>query len=66
MPHAHVLMLGAFGYIALAFIYLVARANASAKNLVWNETLSKWGFWLFTIGVVLFVLPTITIGFGQA
>lgn len=66
MPHAHVAMLGAFGYIALAFIYLVARANASAKNLIWNETLSRFGFWSLTIGVVLYALPTLIIGFGQA
>ncbi len=65
MPHAHVALLGAFGYIAIAFIYMTARANAMAKNLVWDETLSKVGFWLVTLGVLLYALPTIVIGFEQ-
>jgi len=33
MPHAHVAMLGAFGYISIAFMYLVVRTNAIAKGL---------------------------------
>lgn len=65
MPHGHVALLGAFGYIAIAFIYMTARANAMAKNLEWNETFSKFGFWLITIGVVLYALPTLVIGFEQ-
>ncbi len=66
MPHAHVALLGAFGYISLAFLYLVARSNSLAKGLSWSDTLSKWGFWLLTIGVVLFAIPTAVIGFHQA
>ncbi len=66
MPHGHVALLGAFGYISIAFIYLVARSNAMAKNLEWDEKWSKIGFWLVTIGVVLFALPTLIIGFQQA
>ncbi len=65
MPHAHVAMLGAFGYIAIAFIYLTARANSIAEGLEWNDKLSKLGFWLLTIGVLLFALPTLLIGFEQ-
>ncbi|MDP7400153.1 MAG: cbb3-type cytochrome c oxidase subunit I, partial [Lentisphaeria bacterium] len=65
MPHAHVALLGAFGYIAIAFIYLTARANAVANDLEWNEKLSKIGFWLLTAGVLLFSVPTIIIGFHQ-
>jgi len=33
MPHAHVALLGAFGYISIAFIYMTARANSLAKGL---------------------------------
>lgn len=66
MPHAHVAMLGAFGYIAYAFIYMTARANSLAKGLEWSDTLGKWGFWLLTIGVILYAIPTIIIGFHQA
>jgi len=66
MPHAHVALLGAFGYISLAFMYLVVRANAMAKGLEWDERPSRWGFWLMTSGVVLFSIPTLVIGFHQA
>lgn len=66
MPHGHVAMLGAFGYISIAFIYITARANAMAKGLVWKETLSRWGFWLVTVGIVLYTVPTLVIGFEQA
>lgn len=66
MPHGHVALLGAFGYIALAFIYLVARAHAMADQRAWSDGLSKVGFWLVTLGVVLYALPTLVIGFEQA
>ncbi len=66
MPHAHVALLGAFGYISLAFLYLVVRSNAMAKNLEWDDKLSKIGFWLLTIGVCIYALPTMIIGFHQA
>ncbi len=66
MPHGHIALLGAFGYISIAFIYMTARANALANNLVWKTGLSKTGFWLITIGVLLFAIPTVIIGFHQA
>lgn len=66
MPHSHVALLGAFGYISLAFLYLVSRANALANGYVWNEKLSKIGFWFLTIGVVSFVVPTLIIGLEQS
>ena len=65
MPHGHVALLGAFGFVSLAFIYMVSRANSLAKGLVWNELPSKIGFWLLTIGVLLFALPTLIIGMHQ-
>lgn len=65
MPHAHVALLGAFGYISIAFIYMTARANSLAKGLEWDETLSKWAFWLITIGVLIYALPTMIIGVEQ-
>jgi nitric oxide reductase subunit B len=65
MPHAHVALLGAFGYISIAFIYLTSRANSIAKGLEWNEKLSKYGFWFLTVGVLLFALPTLIIGMHQ-
>lgn len=66
MPHGHVALLGAFGYISLAFMYLVARSNAMAKNLVWDEKWSRIGFWMVTIGVCIYVIPTMVIGAKQA
>ncbi len=66
MPHGHVALLGAFGYISLAFMYLTVRANAMAKGLEWNDKPSRIGFWLLTVGVVIFSIPTLVIGFSQA
>lgn len=43
-------MLGAFGFITYAFVYMVAKANSLAKGLEWSDSASKLGFWLLTIG----------------
>ncbi len=45
---------------------VTARANALANNYVWNDKISKYGFWALTIGVLLFALPTLIIGLKQA
>ena len=47
-------------------MYLVARSNAMAKGLEWDEKLSRIGFWLVTIGVIIYSIPTLIIGFEQA
>jgi len=65
MPHGHVALLGAFGFISIAFIYMASRTNSLAKGLVWNEKLSKYGFWILTIGALLFTIPTYIIGIEQ-
>ncbi len=65
MPHGHVALLGAFGYISIAFLYMTSRANAMANGWQWNDKLSKYAFWSLTIGVLLFVLPTLIIGLEQ-
>ncbi len=65
MPHGHVALLGAFGYISIAFLYMTSRANSLAKGLEWNAKLSKYGFWLLTIGALLFTIPTYIIGIEQ-
>jgi nitric oxide reductase subunit B len=66
MPHGHVALLGAFGYVSIAFLYMTSRANALANNYVWNEKLSRVGFWVLTIGVLVFAIPTLIIGFEQS
>lgn len=65
MPHAHVALLGAFGYISIAFLYMTSRANAMANGWIWNDKLSKYGFWFLTIGALIFALPTLMIGLEQ-
>lgn len=65
MPHGHVALLGAFGYISIGFIYMVARSRAVVKGLAWDDKISKWAFALITIGVVLFAIPTLVIGMHQ-
>jgi len=65
MPHGHVALLGAFGYISIAFIYMAARTNSLAKGLVWDNKLSKLGFWILTIGTILYAIPTTIIGMEQ-
>ncbi len=65
MPHGHVALLWAFGYIAIAFLYLVVRSNSLAKWYEWKTKLANTGFWLLTIWVLLFAIPTIMIGFHQ-
>jgi len=65
MPHGHVALLGAFGYISIAFIYMASRTNSLANGLAWDDKLSKYGFWSLTIGVLLFAVPTLLIGMEQ-
>lgn len=66
MPHGHIALLGAFGYISIAFLYMTSRTNSLAKGLVWDEKLSKYGFWILTAGALLFAIPTYIIGMEQA
>ncbi len=65
MPHAHTALLGAFGFISIAFLYMTSRANAMANGWEWNDKWSKVGFWLLTIGVLIFAIPTLMIGLEQ-
>jgi nitric oxide reductase subunit B len=65
MPHGHVALLGAFGYISIAFIYMASRTNSLANGLVWSDKLSKYGFGILTAGALLFALPTYIIGMEQ-
>jgi len=66
MPHGHIALLGAFGYISIAFLYMTARAQSLAKGLKWDPKLSKWGFWFLTLGVLIFAIPTYIVGIDQA
>ncbi len=65
MAHGHVALLGAFGYISIAFLYFIARSNALAKNLHWDEKISTLAFWVLTVGIILFSVPVLVIGEKQ-
>lgn len=65
MAHGHVALLGAFGYVAIAFLYFIVRANALAKGLHWDEKLSNFAFWLTTAGIFFYAIPTMVIGIKQ-
>lgn len=65
MAHGHVALLGAFGYVAIAFLYFIVRANALAKGLHWDEKISNTAFWLTTVGIFLYAIPTMVIGTKQ-
>ncbi len=63
MPHGHAAMFGAFGFIAIAFIYMTARANAMAEGHEWSNSLGTAGFWLSTLGIIGFGIPKLILGF---
>ena len=65
MPHGHVALLGAFGYISIAFLYMTSRSNALANGYVWTDKWSKIGFWTLTIGALLYAIPTYMVGIHQ-
>ncbi len=65
MAHGHVALLGAFGFVSIAFLYFIARANALAKGLHWDEKISKIGFWMTTWGIFIFAFPVLVIGERQ-
>ena len=52
-------------FIFLLTFFTHLFANSLAKGLEWNESLSKWGFWLLTIGVLVYAIPTLVIGTEQ-
>ena len=66
IPHGHAALLGAFGYIAIAFIYMVTRANSLAEGYKWSDTLNRVGFWLTTIGIIGFGVGPMFLGMEQA
>ncbi len=65
MPHGHVALLWAFGYIAIAFLYLFVRSYVASKGMQWKTKLANTSFWLLTIWVLLFAIPTLLIWFHQ-
>lgn len=65
MNHAHTSMFGAFGLLALGLIYLCLRYMAGDR-FAWSDTLGVWAFWLYNIGLVMWVVMTfLPVGFPQ-
>ena len=48
-------MFGAFGLLAIGLVYLSLRYMAG-ERVAWGDTLGVWGFWLYNLGVVLWVV----------
>lgn len=57
MNHAHTAMFGAFGMLALGLIYLSLRYMAG-NRVEWSDKLGVWAFWLYNIGLVMWVVLT--------
>jgi len=65
MNHAHTAMFGAFGLLALGLIYLALRYMAG-ERVAWSDRLGVWAFWLYNIGLVMWVVLTfLPVGFPQ-
>jgi nitric oxide reductase subunit B len=55
LNHAHTALFGAFGLLAIGLIYFCLR-YAAGERVVFNERLGWWAFWLYNIGLVLWIL----------
>jgi nitric oxide reductase subunit B len=54
LNHAHTALFGAFGLLALGMIYFCLRYAAGTTE--WSDRLGIWAFWLYNLGVVLWVV----------
>lgn len=54
LNHAHTAMFGAFGLLAIGLIYMVLRFLNGERP--WNDRLGVWAFWLYNLGVVLWIV----------
>ncbi|MCW5584063.1 MAG: cbb3-type cytochrome c oxidase subunit I [Gammaproteobacteria bacterium] len=65
LNHAHTALFGAFGLLALGLIYFCLRYAAGDK-IPWSDRLGTWAFWLYNVGVVLWIaLNFFPIGWPQ-
>ena len=63
--HAHTALFGAFGLLAIGLVYFCLR-YASANNSDWSERLGVWAFWLYNLGLLLWIiLNFFPIGWSQ-
>ncbi|HDP0036546.1 TPA: nitric-oxide reductase large subunit [Legionella pneumophila] len=65
LNHAHTALFGAFGLLGIGLIYFCLR-YAAGENNAWSDRLGIWAFWLYNLGVVLWiVLNFFPIGWSQ-
>lgn len=65
LNHAHLALFGAFGLLALGLIYYCLR-YAAGNNSLFTEKIGYWAFWLYNVGLVLWmVFNFLPIGFEQ-
>lgn len=55
LNHAHTALFGAFGLLALGMIYFCLR-YAAGDRVQWSDRLGTWAFWLYNLGVVLWII----------
>lgn len=65
LNHAHTALFGAFGLLAIGLVYFCLR-YAAGEKMPWNDRLGYWAFWLYNIGVVMWIaLNFFPIGWTQ-
>lgn len=65
LNHAHASLFGAFGLLSIGLIYLTLR-YMTGNRAPWDDRLGIWAFWLYNIGLVLWiVLNFFPIGWPQ-
>lgn len=65
LNHAHTALFGAFGLLALGLIYFCLRYAAGNKN-PWSDRLGVWAFWLYNVGLLLWIfLNFFPVGWSQ-
>ena len=55
--HAHAALFGVYGFLALGFVFLIARYLR--PDTPFNDKLMKWGFWLLNGGLVLMIASSL-------
>ncbi len=55
LNHAHTALFGAFGLLAIGLVYFCLR-YAAGERAAFGERLGLWAFWLYNLGLVLWVL----------
>lgn len=65
LNHAHTALFGAFGLLGLGLVYFCLR-YAAGDRLPWSDRLGTWAFWLYNIGLLLWItLNFFPIGWAQ-